>query len=62
MKVASRMARTLERWKNYTPTQQALIQPHLEALAQADLSRDVAEIIGKALGNSEKGMTTGATV
>lgn len=48
--VASRMARTLERWKNYTPTQQALIQPHLEALAQADLSRDVAEIIGKALG------------
>lgn len=48
--VAARMARTLENWRHYTPALQALIRPQLERVAgAADLSPDVAEIVGKAL-------------
>jgi aminopeptidase N len=47
--VASRMARTLERWRRFTPALQAQIQPQLERVAAGPLSADVAEIIGRAL-------------
>ncbi len=48
--IASRMARTLENWRRYTPELQALISPQLERVANADgISPDVAEIISKAL-------------
>jgi len=48
--VAARMARALENWRRYTPALQASIRPQLErVLASADLSPDVAEVVGKAL-------------
>jgi aminopeptidase N len=48
--VAARMARALERWRSFTPALQASMRPALEtAMADKNLSSDVAEIIGKAL-------------
>jgi aminopeptidase N len=48
--VAARMARALENWRHFTPALQASIRPQLErVLGTADLSPDVAEIVGKAL-------------
>ena len=48
--VASRIARTLENWRHFTPTLQDAIRSELEALAAREsLSPDVAEIVGKAL-------------
>lgn len=50
--VASRIARSLENWRRFAPALQARIRPELEKVAAAPgLSPDVAEIIGKALGN-----------
>jgi aminopeptidase N len=48
--VAARLARTLERWRRYTPDRQQLMRAALEELAGTDgLSRDVREIVDKAL-------------
>jgi aminopeptidase N len=50
--VAARVARTLDRWRKYTPDRQQLMQMALqEVAAAASLSRDVAEIVTKALEN-----------
>ena len=50
--VAARMARALENWRRFHPTLQASIRPQLErVLAAPGLSADVAEIVGKALGD-----------
>jgi aminopeptidase N len=48
--VAARLARTLERWRRYTPERQQLMRAALEELSATDpLSRDVREIVDKAL-------------
>ncbi len=48
--VASRMARTLENWRHFTPAIQERIRTQLERVAEhAGLSSDVSEIIAKAL-------------
>jgi aminopeptidase N len=48
--VAARMARSFDRWKRFDPARQALARAQLARLRDADgLSRDVAEIVGKAL-------------
>jgi aminopeptidase N len=48
--VASRMARMLDRWKKLTPELQTAAKTALERVqAASGLSRDVAEIVGKAL-------------
>ena len=48
--VAARTARALENWRRYRPELQEAIRPELETvLAAPDLSRDVREIIEKAL-------------
>jgi aminopeptidase N len=50
--VAARVARTLDRWRKYTPDRQRLMQMALQEVAgAASLSRDVAEIVTKALEN-----------
>ncbi|HLW05343.1 MAG TPA: aminopeptidase N [Azoarcus sp.] len=48
--VASRMARSLENWRRYTPQLQASIRTQLERVRDTHgLSADVAEVVGKAL-------------
>jgi len=48
--VAARVARALDRWRKYTPDRQRLMQPALKEVAAAShLSRDVREIVTKAL-------------
>jgi|AGTN01.1.fsa_nt_gi aminopeptidase N, Escherichia coli type len=48
--VASRMVRSLMRWKRYDPGRQALMRAALERIgAKPGLSRDVGEIVAKAL-------------
>ncbi|MEN9867433.1 MAG: hypothetical protein RL748_3023 [Pseudomonadota bacterium] len=48
--VASRVARSLDRWRNYAPALQAKMQKALQKVAKAKgLSSDVLEIITKAL-------------
>jgi aminopeptidase N len=48
--VASRMARTQEGWRKYTPAIRERIRAALVQVSQAPgLSPDVAEVIGKAL-------------
>jgi aminopeptidase N len=48
--VAARVARTLERWRRYTPDRQALMRAALEQVARASgLSPNVREIIVKSL-------------
>ncbi len=50
--VAARVARTLDRWRKYTPDRQRLMQAALRDVAAAPtLSRDVREIVTKALEN-----------
>jgi aminopeptidase N len=50
--VAARVARALDRWRKYTPDRQRLMQPALKEVAAAPhLSRDVREIVTKALEN-----------
>jgi aminopeptidase N len=50
--VAARVARTLDRWRKYTPDRQQLMHRALRQVAGvAPLSRDVAEIVTKALDN-----------
>ncbi|MEC5384706.1 aminopeptidase N [Uliginosibacterium sp. H3] len=48
--VASRIARTFDRWKKFDPARQAKAREQLERIkAQVGLSSDVAEVVGKAL-------------
>ena len=48
--VAARMARGFDRWKRFDPARQAKAQTQLERIRDAKgLSRDVAEIVVKAL-------------
>ena len=48
--IAARIARAMDRWRKFTPDRQALARATLERVAgRAHLSRDVREIIGKAL-------------
>jgi len=48
--VASRMVRSLMRWKRYDASRQALMRAQLERIkAKPGLSRDVGEIVAKAL-------------
>ncbi|MGV3743160.1 MAG: aminopeptidase N [Burkholderiaceae bacterium] len=50
--VAARLARSLERWRKYTPALQAKMRPALEEVARTKkLSKDVLEIVTKALEN-----------
>ncbi|MFM7484472.1 MAG: aminopeptidase N C-terminal domain-containing protein, partial [Burkholderiaceae bacterium] len=50
--VAARLARTLDRWRKYTPQLQASMKSALEKVAtKKNLSNDVAEVIGKSLAN-----------
>ena len=49
--LASRLARAMDRWRKYTPDRQAQARASLErVLARPGLSRDVREVVGKALG------------
>jgi aminopeptidase N len=44
------MARALDRWRKFTPERQAAMRAALERVAAApELSRDVSEIVTKAL-------------
>ena len=48
--VAARIARGFDRWKKFDPKRQAAARAQLQRIREADgLSKDVAEIIGKAL-------------
>ncbi len=48
--VAARIARTLERWRRYTPDRGRRMREALEAVAaHAEISRDVREIVDRAL-------------
>jgi aminopeptidase N len=50
--VAARVARAMDRWRKYTPDRQRLMQQALKEVAAAPhLSRDVREIVTKALEN-----------
>ncbi|HYA60325.1 MAG TPA: aminopeptidase N C-terminal domain-containing protein, partial [Burkholderiaceae bacterium] len=50
--VAARIARTLERWRRYTPDRSALMRRALEEVGRnRDISRDVREILDRALAN-----------
>jgi aminopeptidase N len=51
--LASRIARAMDRWRKFTPDRQALARATLERIAaRGQLSRDVREIVGKALANA----------
>lgn len=48
--LAARLARALDRWRKFEPRRQSLMRDALRSLAATDgLSRDVGEIVGKAL-------------
>jgi len=47
--VAARIARALDRWRRYTPDRQSGMRRALERVAAGRLSRDVREIVTKAL-------------
>ncbi|WP_442782520.1 aminopeptidase N [Collimonas fungivorans] len=50
--VAARLARSLDRWRKYAPALQEKMRAALQRVAAApDLSKDVLEVIGKALAN-----------
>ncbi|MGH6624696.1 MAG: aminopeptidase N C-terminal domain-containing protein, partial [Burkholderiaceae bacterium] len=50
--VAARIARSLDRWRKYTPDRQAAMRSALQDVADsAALSRDVREIVTKSLEN-----------
>jgi aminopeptidase N len=50
--VAARLARSMDRWRKFTPALQASMRAALEKVSSArKLSNDVAEVIGKALSN-----------
>jgi len=50
--VAARVARTLERWRRYTPERSARMRAALEAIGKdGQISRDVREIVERSLAN-----------
>jgi aminopeptidase N len=50
--VASRLARSMDRWRRYTPALQAHMKKALQKVASVKkLSNDVREVVGKALAN-----------
>jgi aminopeptidase N len=50
--VAARLARSLDRWRKYAPALQEKMRAALQRVAAApNLSKDVLEVIGKALAN-----------
>jgi len=50
--VAARLARSLDRWRKYAPALQRKMREALERVASTrDLSKDVLEVVGKALEN-----------
>jgi aminopeptidase N len=50
--VAARLARSMDRWRKFTPALQASMRAALERISsKRKLSNDVAEVIGKALSN-----------
>ena len=50
--VAARLARSLDRWRKFTPQLQASMKSALQkVVAKKNLSNDVAEVIGKSLSN-----------
>jgi aminopeptidase N len=54
--VAARLARAMDRWRRFTPDRQAQARPVLErVLDRPGLSRDVAEVVGKALATPSSG-------
>ena len=54
--VAARLARTLDRWRKFAPAHQKHMQHALEKVAAAPaLSKDVLEVIAKALANPTEG-------
>ena len=56
--VAARLARAMDRWRRFTPDRQAQARPVLERVLQRPgLSRDVAEVLGKALAEPSSGDT-----
>ncbi|MFT4171981.1 MAG: aminopeptidase N [Rhodocyclaceae bacterium] len=51
--VAARIARTFDRWKKFDAARQAVARAQLERIqSHAGLSRDVAEVVGKALASA----------
>jgi aminopeptidase N len=48
--VAARLARSLDRWQKYTPALQKMMKAALQKVAASkNMSRDVLEIVNKAL-------------
>ena len=47
--LAARLAQALARWRRYEPGRQALMRGELERLAAARLSKDLYEVVSKAL-------------
>jgi aminopeptidase N len=47
--LAARLAQALARWRRYEPGRQALMRAQLERLAGANLSKDLYEVVSKAL-------------
>jgi aminopeptidase N len=47
--LASRLAQALARWRRYEPGRRALMRAQLERLAAAPLSKDLFEVVSKAL-------------
>jgi aminopeptidase N len=51
--MAARLVTPLGRFKRHTPVRQQLMQAQLQRLSQAALSKDVFEVVSKALATSE---------
>ncbi len=47
--IASRLLTPLTRWRKYDPSRQALMRDCLQEISQQDLSKDVFEVVSKAL-------------
>ena len=47
--LAARLAQALARWRRYEPGRRALMRGELERLAAARLSKDLYEVVSKAL-------------
>ena len=49
--VASRLARSMDRWRRYAPALQLHMKAALQQVSANKLSNDVREVVGKALAN-----------
>jgi aminopeptidase N len=59
--VAARLARSLELWRRFTPTLRDRMREALEQVAAGAKSRDVREIVEKALANARDASPAAAT-